>query len=317
MRFKKTLITLGIVLVIFIGLNSAKAYYDGQVYQGYVPNQPTKYTERNTIGEESYISKTFTFEGIDGTQIPVSAALPKDKQGPFPTIIMLYGIGQKMTFLEDIAEEIAPHGFAIYMMEQYLRGERKVEGVASDLHEFGGLRERATLNAVETRRLVDTISIRPEVDSQSIYLWGVSFGTITGVPTFAQEPRFKGAVFSIGGGDVHKMFTDSKSFAESGTGGKLMNSMLAWYLKPIDPILYTDNMSGRPILFQNAEQDEIIPRSAAEALHNAVGEPKEIIWYDTDHEGKINDQAVNYFKDGVAWLKKQEGMEEETLEPAA
>lgn len=312
---KKFLIAVLVLVVLLgIGITGAKAHYDGQVYQGYVPNLPVQYATQKNNEEEQYRYETFTFEGMNGDVIPVDAAFPKGQEGPFPTIIMLYGIGQKKNFLKDIAHEIAPHGFAIYIMEQYLRGEREVEGVTSDLHEFKGLRERATRNAVETRRLVDTLVTRPEVDKDNLYLWGLSFGTITGVPTFSQESRFKGAIFSIGGGDIQKMFSDSEAMQE---GNGLLNSFLTWYLKPIDPLLHAENATGRPILFQNALQDEIIPRSSAEALHNAIGQPKEIKWYDTDHEGKVNDQAIYYFKDGVTWLKEQAGVQDIAAESAA
>ena len=302
MLLKKALGTAVILGIVAISLKAANSYDASQVYQGYIANQPTNYIERSS-SEDNYSFKTFMFDAVDGNQVPVSAASPKGEAGPFPTVIMLYGIGQKMTFLKEIAEHFTSQGFAIYMMEQYQRGERRADD-SNDVSEFLGLRKRATLNMLETRRLVDTLMLRPEVDNKQLFFWGISFGTMTGVPTFSQEPRFKGAIFSIGGGNLFELLTTSQTYKESDLLGKLTSIALAYYMEAAEPLPYAKKLSGRPILFQNARQDQIIPNRNAEALHNMAGEPKQIIWYDTNHEGTLNNQAENYFIDGLAWLNK-------------
>ena len=303
MRFKKTLSAVAVIGLLAIISKTVDNYYANQVYQGYIANQATAYIEIDRSSRDSYDFQRFMFDAIDGNQVSVSAAFPKGESGPFATVIMLYGIGQEMTFLSDIAELFTRQGFAIYMMEQYQRGERRADDINA-VSEFLGMRKRATLNMLETRRLVDTLAGRSEVDNNQLYFWGISFGTMTGVPTFSEEPRFKAAIFSIGGGDVFEILTTSQTYKDSNLSGKLASIALGYYMAAAEPLPYAKKLSGRPILFQNALQDQLIPINNAEALHRMAGEPKKVIWYDTDHEGKLNNQAMNYFIDGLTWLKQ-------------
>lgn len=51
----------------------------------------------------------------------------------------------------------------------------------------------------------------------------------------------------------------------------------------VDPVNFAGHISPRPVLLVNGTQDAIIPREAAEALQAAVGEPRQIIWYEGGH----------------------------------
>jgi uncharacterized protein len=53
--------------------------------------------------------------------------------------------------------------------------------------------------------------------------------------------------------------------------------------KSIDPVAHIGAFAPRPLLFVNATRDERIPRKAAEALHGAARDPKEVLWFDAGH----------------------------------
>ena len=53
--------------------------------------------------------------------------------------------------------------------------------------------------------------------------------------------------------------------------------------KAIDPVAHIGGFAPRPLLFVNATRDERIPRAAAEALHAAARDPKEVLWFDAGH----------------------------------
>jgi fermentation-respiration switch protein FrsA (DUF1100 family) len=42
-------------------------------------------------------------------------------------------------------------------------------------------------------------------------------------------------------------------------------------------------IAPRPLLFVNATRDAIVPRAAAERLHAAAGEPREVRWFESGH----------------------------------
>jgi hypothetical protein len=52
----------------------------------------------------------------------------------------------------------------------------------------------------------------------------------------------------------------------------------------IDTVDFVDNLAPTRLLLQGADFDSIIPRSEMELLAQEASEPKEIRWYDADHD---------------------------------
>jgi hypothetical protein len=69
---------------------------------------------------------------------------------------------------------------------------------------------------------------------------------------------------------------------------------------PIEPIHYLSHTSPAPILFQNAVRDQITDVGDAIRYQDAAGEPKKIIWYDSEH-WPLPDEAVT---DSARWLQQ-------------
>lgn len=65
----------------------------------------------------------------------------------------------------------------------------------------------------------------------------------------------------------------------------------------IDTVDYVDNLAPTRLLLQGAEYDSVIPHSEMELLARAASEPKEIRWYDSDHD--LGPQAA---KERLNWL---------------
>lgn len=292
----------GLIVVLGVGVIVAKRVADSRFYDRYTPGQPTQYTVRTIDEEKEYRRESFTFEGAPGVLVPTVAAYPKEGEGPFPCVIMLYGIGQRMTFLDDIASYYTESGFALIMPEQHMRGEREPNDL-SDIDAALGLRDRAAFTVNEARRLIDTLEQRPNIDANQIYLWGLSYGAICSAPTLAKEPRFKAGVFTVGGGALNDVLDRPDALSDLGPWRPVVLTAVKSLLRPLEPTWYIADASPRPILFQNALQDQIIPRESAEALHAAAHEPKTIIWYDCTHEGNDGEMVPQMIREGVAWLK--------------
>ncbi len=89
---------------------------------------------------------------------------------------------------------------------------------------------------------------------------------------------------------------------DSRNAGRVNPIILSGYL----PSAYVHKIAPRPLLFQNALNDDLIPRSSVEILYNTAGPPKQIIWYDCVHGRIEKDAVVNIVRDGLAWLKNQQ-----------
>jgi len=71
----------------------------------------------------------------------------------------------------------------------------------------------------------------------------------------------------------------------------------------IDTIDWIDNLAPTRLLLQGAEYDSVIPHREMELLAEAASEPKEIRWYDADHD--LGPQAE---LERRAWLVEQLGL---------
>jgi fermentation-respiration switch protein FrsA (DUF1100 family) len=86
---------------------------------------------------------------------------------------------------------------------------------------------------------------------------GFSLGSIVGATFCAVDPRPRAAALALGGAGVGP--------PES------------------DPARTVADFAPRPLLVVGATRDATIPRSATEALFEAAGEPKQMLWFDGTH----------------------------------
>ena len=95
-----------------------------------------------------------------------------------------------------------------------------------------------------------------QINPSKIWYVGISLGSISGTVDVAANPRISKAAFSVGGGTLADIFTNSPSFAGRvngllaslgilpGTAGYLQFINVAkWILDPADPLNFADNLS--------------------------------------------------------------------------
>ncbi len=305
-------LTFGVLLTAFgllIAVVVFKTLWDSAYYKGYDAALPLNVFIRQDKpfpdGEPKYRRLAFSFEGLAGQTVPALAAYPLDGQGPFPCLVFLHGIGQEKEFLDEIAVPFVAAGFVIVSFDQYMRGERKLK----DPGKLAGLlafRRRGALTVIETQRLLDYLQTRDDVASDRIYMLGASYGAITGSTAAAFDERIRAAVLCYGGGNFKYLLGNEEAAKMLGALAGPAKAFLAWLLAPSDPLHHVAAISPRPVLFQNGTRDVVIGRPAAEAFHEAAAEPKEIIWYDSDHVGLDQDHTWKVIHDAIDWVKKQD-----------
>ncbi|GMV98922.1 MAG: hypothetical protein AMXMBFR84_00620 [Candidatus Hydrogenedentota bacterium] len=299
---KKILAALSIALILVcFAIMIYKKQQDAAYYDGYDASLPLNARVRSETVEPLYRVVDFVYDSLPGMHVPTLMAVPKDGEGPYPCIIFLHGIGQKKGALLDIAGPFTRGGFAMVCFDQYTRGERALSD-ASTLQKAMGLRRRAALNVIDTRRLIDYLETRDDIDANRIYMLGASFGAITGSTAAAFEPRIKAAVLTYGGGDIGKLLSSVSAREELGAWHGIVRMIAASYLAPADPIRHVAEISPRPVLVQNGTDDRLIPLDAAHALFDAAREPKEFVLYESDHIGLDVDQTMQVLEETVVWL---------------
>lgn len=283
-----------------------KAAWDARYYAGYAADLPLGAVIEESTLLPDYRRERFVYTGLPDTRVPGSLALPIATDPPYPCLVFLHGIGQDKTFLDDIAAPFVHAGFAMVTFDQYTRGERRLPPDASPLREALALRRRGALTVIETRRLLDYLVTRPDIDPGRIYLLGASFGAITGCTAAAFDPRLSAVVLTYGGGDFSLLLPSEQARQALGKWTPLAAWAVSHFLAPADPVRYVDRIAPRPMLFQNGTRDTLIPPAAAQALFDAAREPKDLVWYDSDHIGLDKTQVQRVIADTVAWLKQIE-----------
>lgn len=312
-------------------------------FDNYDPKAPLNATvlERTEINqddpENACTLTRFTFDGYGGETVPALISLPANRRGKrLPVIIFLHGIGQDKNFLKQIYSPFSRAGFAFVSFDQYMRGERKLRQPRSFLDELAAFVERPAKTVNETRRLIDYLAGRPEIDPRRIYLVGASYGAVMGSTVLAKDKRLRAGVMVYGGGDFSKL---ADSYANrlgvaAALGlidGRNLNpekaplptltpsqerqvEMVLGLIKPLvthflgvaDPIHYASQISPTPVYFQNGTRDILVPAAAGKALQEAAGEPKKITWYESDHVGIDREQTKQVLEDGLRWLLEQD-----------
>jgi cephalosporin-C deacetylase-like acetyl esterase len=301
-------ITRGAFLVfafLILAIAIVKWIADARYFIGYDPSAVPNVTVLERTDWHGHVREMLRFEGDSETGGPALFHYPKDATQAVPCLVLLYGIGQKMTFLDEIADFYVDAGFGIVCREQLGQGERKPETKQNALEGLLQLRRRGRTTVLEARRMLDYLSARREIDADRFYLFGISLGAMLGTSALALEPRYQAGILMWGGGDFTRLFTRNDTAKDRlKSYQKLLMRWGASFLKPADPINRVHLISPRPLLFQNALHDEIVPRECTEAYFNQAGEPKQILWYDCGHEKGLSEELIrNIVEDQIKWLK--------------
>jgi dienelactone hydrolase len=340
MALRKTFFNLKIGKIVAVGLcallllaagigYAVKRNADAHYFDRYRPDQACDLTvrETKTVNDTStffdattarhYQRVAFDFTNDDGERVPGVLGLPLEVKGRLPLLVLVHGIGMNKGFADDLATPATDAGFAVACCDQLMEGDRPVN--TGNLQRILAFRQRPAKTVSETRRLLDCLTTRDDIDPERIYLVGGSLGAMIGCTTFALDHRFRAAALFMGGGDVsllldapylNKLMVLAKGsipLLPIGIGKPFLAAMF----EPADPLHYAAQTAGRPILFLNGSEDTLVVPKSAELLYNAAGEPKEIRWYPVEHaitRSSDNPMIVKMIGDAMDWVVKQDEM---------
>lgn len=117
---------------------------------------------------------------------------------------------------------------------------------------------------------------------------GSSFGTIHA----ALDRRVDELVVIHGGGDLP--FVLRRYYQNRGRPAAAVAApALAWaFVDAFDPVRWIGRVAPRPVLLIASRRDKYFPAASVEALAGAAGDPKKVVWTDTDHVGASKTEIV-------------------------
>lgn len=205
-----------------------------------------------------------------GDRVPGRLLLPAPGGAACPLVLVQHGLGgsKQAPYVLAAAGPWVRAGAAVASIDFPLHGERASAKLSPDLlrgfvgvpGSHGTLLVGLVRQAVaDLRRTLDALAAHPEIDASRIAYAGFSMGAMLGALFCATDPRPRAAALALAGGGLGP--------------------------PEIDPARYIGRFAPRPLLLVNAERDEVIPRSATQVLYEAAGNPKELVWFDSNHAG--------------------------------
>ncbi|HEX7275834.1 MAG TPA: dienelactone hydrolase family protein [Acidimicrobiales bacterium] len=145
---------------------------------------------------------------VDGRRVPGALWTPPDAEGARPLVLIGHGATahKRIDYVLALARELVRrHGFAAVAIDGAGHGERRPTPGDDDIKVFGEFltewsRVGSTDDAVaDWQATLAAVRGLREVGDGPIGYWGLSMGTIFGVPLAAAEPRIQVAVFGLMG----------------------------------------------------------------------------------------------------------------------
>jgi dienelactone hydrolase len=252
-------------------------------YDAELPLEPTSRPIPDKSAAFAGLRRRFRveFASVHDQRVPAILSLPVKAKPPYPAVILLAGSGghKDSDYIRIAADMFSTMGCATLSIDAQYHGDRSRKGRSGDIHFIQKVvnRDAWVQTVVDLRRAVDYLQSRTEVDRSRIGFFGFSQGGMIGATFIGIEPRVKCAVLAVAGGG----FVEWGKTLQLYTDADLPRFRL--FAAMVEPLDFIDGFAGRPLLMLNAKRDELIPRSAAEALFGAAAEPKRQVWFDGGH----------------------------------
>jgi dienelactone hydrolase len=189
---------------------------------------------------------------VDGRQVPGVLWLPASGEGPRPLVLLGHGATRhkRVDYLVALGRRLAAsHGMAAAAIDGPGHGDRRAPEHTDDVQLFGAFlaewsRPGSTDDVIaDWKAALDGLRSLDEVGDGPVGYWGLSMGTIYGLPLVAAEPRVQVAVFGLMG-----------------------------LVGPTKERMTTDaGAVSCPVLFVQQWDDSLIPRPDVLAMFDAIG----------------------------------------------
>lgn len=230
----------------------------------------------------------------ENDQVPLRVFMPANRTGRVPAVVVLHYWGATDLRVErTLAQELNRVGVAAAVMTLPYHLSRAPAGTRSgqmaiqpDPDKLRGLMVQAVM---DTRRTIDYLATRPEIDLGHLGIFGTSLGALVASGSYGVDPRYTDASFLLGGVDLAGILWSSSrvvSQREALRKRGFTEDRLREALADIEPSTLLKRRTEGTTFVVGAKFDTVIPRAKTEQLIADVPDPK-VLWIDTGHYGGI------------------------------
>jgi dienelactone hydrolase len=166
-----------------------------------------RFTGEDTVREGVH-SREFRLDA-DGRSVPGLLWTPEGAHGRRPLVLIGHGASnsKRQDYVLVVAHRLVRrYGFAAAAIDGPVHGDRRTDGVGSGPQVFLGFAQAwmddpamTDTMVADWRATLDGLRELPEVGEGPTGFWGLSMGTILGLPLVAAEPRITVAVLGLMG----------------------------------------------------------------------------------------------------------------------
>lgn len=162
------------------------------------------------LEKPGYIREKIVFRNTTEGQVPGYLAIPKNKTGPYPCVLLIHGLtSSKESWWEEnnpmgkLTQDLLSSGHAVLSLDAEYHGERLInnnfESPLSILEKGWFVRSRDMMiqSVTEYRRAMDYLGTRAEIDTSRIGIIGYSMGGIMTFILSATDTRVRTAVSCV------------------------------------------------------------------------------------------------------------------------
>ncbi len=236
-------------------------------------------------GDTVFTDNSITYElGLASEKLPTlncTIRIPESEK-PIPAMILLGGVERGKGVIDLVAEVELASEFIFASFDYPYSGKMSKLSVLEFLKAVPAIREACFNTVPAILTLIDYLHTLEEVDKENIFVTGGSFGSFFAIAAASLDERIKASAALYGGGDISLLIKENTKEVPAflrGTAGYLAESLLY----PLEPLKHINNISPRHVLIVNGRNDSQVPRESVMKLYEKAGDPKELIWFESDH----------------------------------
>jgi dienelactone hydrolase len=284
------------LLLVIVGCGGSKEH-STQAPAGpfaYDSAQPLRYADRGRVNDAYPIAIRDVSYMAGADRIAAYLALPPRSGKRLPAVVYVHGSGGDRRQLVVPATWLAARHAVALVITAPSATTRAPTGSSpvAELRRQVRLEER---DVISVRRAIDLLRRRPDVDPSRIGYVGWSAGARTGAILAGVEPRLRTLVLMSAGSSPISSYTVRAPAS--------LRPTIRRYLPIVDPLRYVRRANSSTLLLQDGRRDQIVPRSALEALIGAAPAGTTVRWYNADHG--LN---ANAYRDQLTWLAQKLGL---------
>ena len=252
----------------------------------YDASAPIGISERGSAMDGTLTVRDIEFSGTKSGRARAYLITPP-ASGRHPAMVFVAGSNQRREDIRADALAVARRGVVALVLEQaqLTAGRQQIwTFTAQD-------REEAIDTVIDTRRAIDLLAARADVDSARVGYYGFSYGAWLGAISAAVDKRLSLSVLRSGGPQILSEIARAS--------GRTLSTEYTQLMATVDQMTYAPSIAG-PVLVQNGSRDTTYTAEQMHAWQERIGGTKTMRTYDAGH---TLDATAN--ADALTWIAER------------